>query len=224
MKFLALRRLRYRGRIRSERLQQLWAAPSPDIRRAWNGTSFLACDLEMSGLDPASGELLSVGWVPIDDGEIDLGGVGYLHLRPATGVGASATVHGLRDCDFEDAIEEHAALDQLLLALAGRVLVFHNAPLDLAFLDRLALRCAGAPLLLPVVDTMRLEARRELRRRGVLEHGALRLGGCRARYGLPEHDGHNALEDALATAELLLAHCAAAGSNGPRLGELLAPR
>lgn len=38
-----------------------------------------------------------------------------------------------------------------------------------------------------------------------LVRGDLTLAGCRVRYGLPDYPAHNALVDALATAELLLA-------------------
>lgn len=44
-----------------------------------------------------------------------------------------------------------------------------------------------------------------LRRHGrIIEPGALRLQDCRSRYNLLHFQGHNALLDALATAELLI--------------------
>jgi DNA polymerase-3 subunit epsilon len=48
-----------------------------------------------------------------------------------------------------------------------------------------------------------------LRRHGrIIEPGALRSQDCRSRYNLLHFHGHNALLDALATAELLIAMAA----------------
>ena len=96
-------------------------------------------------------------------------------------------------------------LQRFLQAAAGRVLVFHNAALDLAFIDRVSRREFNAPVLLPAVDTL-LQEQALLRRRGVpIKPGDLRLQACRDRYNLPAYPAHNALLDALSTAELLVA-------------------
>jgi DNA polymerase-3 subunit epsilon len=112
----------------------------------------------------------------------------------------SATIHALRDCDLVSAASGDEVLDHFLRAAAGRVLVFHNASLDLAFLDRLSRRVFGAPVLLPAVDTLLQEQKLFQRRDQQVKAGELRLHACRERYGLPAYPGHNALLDALATA------------------------
>ena len=60
----------------------------------------------------------------------------------------------------------------------------------------------------PFLCTLRLEKRLLLRRDRPIQTGDLALSGCRRRYHLPDYRAHNALCDALATAELLLAHIA----------------
>ena len=97
----------------------------------------------------------------------------------------------------------------------GRVLVFHNAVLDNAYLNRLSRTLYGAPLCLPTVCTLQLERRRLHRRDRAIKPGDLRLAACRARYGLPPYPSHNALWDALATAELLLAQAGRASGGKP---------
>ena len=99
-------------------------------------------------------------------------------------------------------------LAHFLEAAAGKVLVFHNAALDMAFLNRVSRQAFNAPILLPVVDTLLQEEAMLRRREQPIMPGDLRLHACRERYGLPPYQGHNALLDALATAELLLAMAA----------------
>ena len=61
---------------------------------------------------------------------------------------------------------------------------------------------------MPVVGTL-LQEEALLRRHGrIIEPGALHSQDCRSRYNLLHFHGHNALLDALATAELLIAMAA----------------
>ncbi|EED32649.1 exonuclease, RNase T and DNA polymerase III [gamma proteobacterium NOR5-3] len=182
--------------------------------------SFLICDAEMSGLDPAKAELLSMGWVRVEGLEIVMGSAEHRLIRNRRSVGQSATIHQLRDCELREADDITEVLSDFLQAAAGCVLVFHNARLDTAFLDRAAKQAFGTPLLLPTVDTLWLEQRLLQRQERPIGQGDLRLGACRDRYGLIHHSAHNALTDAMATAELLLAHVAKRGP-GLRLRQLL---
>ncbi len=197
-----------------------WRAEGNLAQLDWRRAELLVVDAEMSSLQVAAGELLSVGWVVIAGGEIQLHSARHLLLKPEQGVGDSATVHHLRDCELEQGIELESLMQQFLQAAAGRALVFHHAPLDLAFLDRSSRRLYGAPLLLPVIDTLQLEKRRLQRSHAPLVPNSLRLASCRARYNLPDYPAHNALVDALATAELLLAQLAHKGG-AIRVGALL---
>lgn len=201
-----LRRLWYRRRVAGTPLEDCWRKTSPSTGSDWRQASFLVCDAEMSSLEVNEGELLSIGWVAIENGSVVLDSAAHHLVRAQGGVGQSATIHQLRDCELEQAEEGGQVLQRFLQAAAGRVLVFHNAALDMAFLDRLARREYGAPLLLPVADTLLLEKGLRQRRGQPIKPGDLRLDGCRRRYNLPPYPVHNALLDALATAELLLAH------------------
>ncbi len=221
MWLLGLRRWRWsRRRAPAAGLVEVWHSPLPGTRAPVGTVDFLVCDAEMSSPDPDEGELLSLAWVRISGGEILLGSSEQQLIRNRDSVGQSAAIHGLRDCDLTRGGGLDEALERLLAAARGCVLVFHNAALDLAFLNRAAKRALGAPLLLPVVDTLRLEQKLLLRRGQPIAEGALRLNACRERYGLPAHSAHDALADAIATAELLLAHVAGRGP-GLRLRDLL---
>lgn len=218
---LRWRRLYWRRSLQAGSLADCWREPLPPRRRDWRQQRFLVCDGEMSSLDPKYGELLSLGWVRIEAGRIVLASATELLVRTQHSVGQSATLHELRDCDLQAGVTPAEALQQMLAAARGSVLVFHYAALDLAYLDRISRAIFGAPLLLPVVDTLQLE-RRQLQRRGQpLARDDLTLARCRARYHLPPLPAHRALHDALAAAELLLAQVEQRATDGNlMLGQL----
>ncbi len=210
-----LPRWRWKRRADAD-LTAFWSAPLPSNRADWREVEFLALDAEMTSLDPEAGELLSLGWVVVRGGAIALESSHHVVICATQSVGQSATIHQLRDCEVAGGIDATEALQQLLEAARGRVLVFHHAPLDLAYLDRLCIALHGAPLLQPHLCTLQMEKRLLEQRDHALQRGDLTLGACRRRYHLPDYHGHNALWDALATAELLVAQLACR-SRGARL-------
>jgi len=203
--FLRIKRWRYREQVENTRLESAWRAPAPLRKTPWLETPFLVADCEMSSLEASNGELLSMGWVVVKQGRVLLADSTHVLLKPDTSVGTSAEIHHLRDCELAEGKSLQEALDQFLTAAAGKILVFHNAMLDLEFLDKACMAVYGAPLLLPAIDTMKIEHRVLQRRDHHLTPGDLQLQHCRSRYGLPRYPAHNALVDAIATAELLLA-------------------
>ncbi|WJZ02455.1 exonuclease domain-containing protein [Corynebacterium freiburgense] len=172
----------------------------------------LAVDVETTGLKPQEHDLLSIGWVPIDHGEIQLGGAGHRVLRGSE-VGDSAVIHRLTDDDIEQGIDAKEAVADLLRALEGRVMLVHWAAMETGFLSAACRKHFGADLIVPVVDTFAIE-RRHMERMGTYPRGEdLRLPRIRQRYGLPNYRSHNALIDALACAELYLALAASFRGN-----------
>lgn len=210
MVILALKRTFWRLRQRYQpspsfqRLSQCWQQTRIASSQRCIDTEFLVVDCETSALNVNQGEILSIGWVLIKDQRVQVGSAdGYL-FKPQRTVGQSAIIHQLRDCDFSEAIDAAEIMERFLTAASGRVLVFHHAVLDLAFLNQLSVQFYGAPLLMPVVDTLLVEQQQMRRRNQPMHADSLRLAQCRQRYGLPEYPGHDALVDALSTAELLL--------------------
>jgi DNA polymerase-3 subunit epsilon len=217
---LRLRRWRYRTETAGNALGKCWRHPLPSRSTRWEQGSFLVCDAEMSSLDVAGGELLSIGWVTVERGAVALSSARHYLFKADKTVGQSAAIHQLRDCELRGGLPASVVLSELLSAAAGKVLVFHNAALDLAYLNRSCCQEFGAPVLLPNVDTMALEQARLTRRDQVIKSGDLRLQACRKRYNLPSYPGHNALVDALATAELLIAQARHRGAGSSlMLGE-----
>lgn len=199
-------RTRIKGDARSAPLLKCWDNSHFHFSRDWREQEFLVVDTETSALSVDEGELLSIGWVVIRKGKIQLDTAEHLLLATEESVGQSASIHLLRDCELEGGMSHAEMMKHFLEVAAGKVLVFHHAHLDIGFLDLLCKNLYGSRLLLPVADTMELEKRKLLRQDKSLQNGALRLSGCRERYGLPDYPAHNALMDALATAELFVGH------------------
>lgn len=175
------------------------------------GVPLLAIDLEMTGLEPTQDQILSIGVIPIVDGQLLLLEAEHKLLKIDGSVGDSAVIHGIMDNHLEDAISPEEAMLWLLEKSKGCVLVAHHAPLDARFIQHLMMKTLGASCALAVVDTLVLERKRLLRQHEMIQEGALRLGACRSRYNLPVYNAHNALVDALACGELLLAQSHAIG-------------
>lgn len=181
---------------------------------------FLVADLETSSLSAREGEVLSIGWVVIKQGRIQLASAEHHLLKPQNSVGQSATIHHLRDCELEQGEDLIVVAERFLQLAAGRVLVFHHALLDMNFLNKASRELFNSPLLLPVVDTLEIEKRKMLYQQDHIKKGELRLAECRSRYNLPAYPAHNALMDALSSAELLLAQINYKG-RGCRLADLV---
>lgn len=178
--------------------------PAPAAGTPLDDLRLLAVDMEVTDIDPRRGRIVSIGWVPVEGRTISLSGAQYFVVQ-GTDVGESATIHGITDSDTAAGVEEEEAIDALLQALQGRVLLAHFAELERSYLETAVLAHYGKKLRLPVADTFALE-RRHMEKMGTYPRGEdLRLATVRRRYGLPEYRNHNALTDALACAELYLA-------------------
>ncbi len=176
-------------------------ARSDDVR----SLSIVALDLETTGLDPASDAIVSAGFVVINGASIRCDSAEHILVKINGSVEQSATIHQITDADLRTAVSEREMLDRLLEVLAGRVMLVHHAPMDLGFLNAACRRHYKQPLIVRTIDTLPMA--RHLRERGdhQARDGELRLHALRTAYGLPRYPAHNALSDALATAELYLA-------------------
>lgn len=170
-----------------------------------SNTPLIAVDLEMTGLDAMTNQIIAIGWTQVDDGRISLASNRHLLINAEQSVGHSAAIHELTDNDVAEGVPLEAGLAALFEAARGRVWLFHHAGLDVAFLQQACTVWAGVALPFMVLDTMTLELTMRKRRELPVHHGDLQLNKLRADYNLPGYTAHNALIDACATAELLLA-------------------
>lgn len=189
--------------------------------------NMLAMDVETTGLNARSDHIVSIGLLPFTLQRIRCGEALYWVINPPSELnGESVTFHHITHSDIQDAPRLTEVVEELLAAMAGKVMVVHYRTIERGFLDQALRRHLGEGLQFPVIDTMQLEARMHRDKRGWLDRllrrrpASIRLADSRARYHLPQYHAHHALTDALATAELLQAQIACHYSPDIAIGEL----
>ncbi len=179
---------------------------------AWDSVVYWALDLETGGLDPRTDAILAVGMLPIRERTIRIGEAYATLVRPDTGESVnplSITAHQLVWGEVRGAPPLEEVVPEIDARLRQGVLLVHHRSLDLKFLQR-AFRRVGArwpkPPVVDTVDLLMEVARRAHRFRPELpaDPPALNLSQARRLRGLPDYQAHDALTDALATAELFL--------------------
>jgi DNA polymerase-3 subunit epsilon len=202
-------RQRAAGVCREGPLAAYLSVPFPADTASVDDIEFLALDFETTGLDPERDHVVAVGYVPVVGGRIELAHARSVVVAAPVEVGQSATVHGLTDDTVAAGVPLAEAIEEVLAALAGRVLLAHFATLEVGFLRRACAALWNGPCPLLAVDTLALQ--RRLVSGAFREDpppGSLRLWTARERYGLPTYRAHEPLIDALSCAELFLAQVA----------------
>lgn len=182
--------------------------PSPDT--PMSEIPLLALDFELDGLQRNS-HLLQAGWVDFTTNGIPMGKAVSRDIRSSADLNRDAVVvHGIgvERANAGEPVER--VLTDLVTALAGRYMVAHSAGIEQSAIARASKSIFGVAV--PVRSLCTLTLERHLNP-NLTARGAYRLGACRARYGLPEYRAHDALTDAIAAAELLLAQCRQIGSD-----------
>jgi DNA polymerase-3 subunit epsilon len=180
-------------------------------RVPWTEEVLWALDLEATGLDPKRDQILSVGMVPIRHGRIHYGESWYQLVRPPRDHEPNPDalrVHHILPEEAAEAPPLHEVLVGIFNRIGSDKLLVHHSRLDVGLLTY-ACRRAGLPCPHPtVVDTLDLLTRMSRRRRMLEPHAepySTGLAEVRSELGLPPHQAHHALADAVATAELYLA-------------------
>jgi DNA polymerase-3 subunit epsilon len=181
-------------------------APMPAKSTPWRELDFTVVDLETTGLNPSSDEIVSFATVTVSKGKVSLADANYELVRPKRMPGEDTSrIHGLREVDLIEAPPLDELLGGLLNALAGRILVAHVAAIEQAFLEK-ALAASGLHLRNRFVDTAKLSSElNRLRRERSSERATIGLSELAKSLGLPVHRRHTADGDALTTAQAFIA-------------------
>jgi DNA polymerase-3 subunit epsilon len=187
-------------------LADFLATPFPDQEQDCREIEIVAVDLETTGLDPRKDDILSIGLVHIDRFGIRLNTAWHRIVRVEQAIpGESAVIHQITDDQSAAGAPIDELLPEVLRRLAGRPMLVHYSPIEQDFIDAACRSLYGAPFVVPIIDTLEIGQRVFERRNHLIQPGDLRLFNLRPRYNLPLYKAHNALSDALATAELFLA-------------------
>ena len=163
----------------------------------WREADLLVLDFEATSAEPRSARPLSVGWVGIGEGRVRAAECGYAVVRHVDPVPAGAlAVHGLTPDVVAAGRPPEEVREELGALLAGRVLVAHHAPLEVALLKGWGLRPHA------VLDTLALL--RRLDERAGRPRADVTLAGAARRFDVPAARAHHAFGDAWTTALLLL--------------------
>lgn len=216
-------------RARDPRLKKFYGAATLDPKTPLEQVDFVALDFETTGFNPARDDIVSIGLVPFTLKRIHCNAAEQWLVNPRGNlVEESVVIHGITHSDVNDAPDLWGILENLLSALAGKIIVVHYNLIERQFLNTALIDRLGEGIQFPVIDTMAIESSVQH-----IRHGSwwkrlqgrrplsVRLADSRLRYGLPRYSSHHALTDALATAELLQAQVAHYYSARTPLAELL---
>ena len=102
------------------KLQEVWQNTDLQLKQNWQNLEYLIVDTETSSLDVNDGELLSIGWVTIKNGDIQISDARHFYIKGqmanSESVGDSAAIHQIRDCELKNGIYIEEAISTFLRA------------------------------------------------------------------------------------------------------------
>jgi DNA polymerase-3 subunit epsilon len=196
------------------------AAPAPDRGAPADTQRLVVVDVETSGLDPRRDRLLALGAVSVQRGQIALhNGFEVIVRQEQASAHDNILVHGIGGTAQRSGTEPAAALLRFLEYAGKAPLVAYNAEFDRTVIGRAMDAQLGAA---PDNDWLDLAAIAPVVFPEHARH-ARSLDDWARLFDIPNHARHNALADALATAQLLLVVLARASQSGSRrLADLIA--
>ena len=178
-----------------------------------NEIEFVALDFETTGLDASQNSIISIGLVHFNLQRIFCRKSKSWYINPQDNLQEdSIVIHGITHSDLQSAPSLLRILEQLLDELAGKVIVVHYRRIERDFLDSNLRALFQEGIVFPMVDTMQIESDLQNKRSQRFSNWfkkkrphSIRLANSRLRYNLPTYQPHDALTDAIATAELFQA-------------------
>ncbi len=213
---------------KDQRLKDFYSASITDKKLPLEKVPFVALDFETTGLDPQRDDIISIGLASFDLCSIYCGKALHWLVNPRQPLGENSIIfHKITHSDIDKAPDLNNVLEEVLSALAGKMIVVHCSRIERTFLDSALKIRLGEGIRFPVIDTMAIEIATQRRMIGNIwkqlrgkKQLSVRLSDSRERYGLPAYQSHHALTDAIATAELFQAQVAYYYSKRTTLGEL----
>ncbi|MFV0576696.1 MAG: exonuclease domain-containing protein [Vibrio sp.] len=177
--------------------------PSPDLNL--KEVEFLVLDFETTGLNPEQDSLLSIGNIQMLHNQIDMDTAAHCFVDANQKIKAeSAVINHITPQMLIEGDQLDAAMNRLFDKMAGKVVMAHGSVIERSFIHAYLNRRYGMQEL-PIIwlDTLKIEKYCTFHHKSTALE--LQLNDVRSRYFLPVYNAHNALVDAISTAELFLA-------------------
>ena len=168
-------------------------------------TDIISLDIETTGLDAKKDRIVSIGLVQISELGVNLNSCWHQIIKTNIELPEkSVVIHNITDDESRLGITIEDAIAELLKRLKGKVVLVHNSNIEQEFINEICQKLYHTDFVMRVIDTQAL-AKRSFSRKGLaFKPAELRLFNLRKNYKLPTYKAHNALLDAIATAELFL--------------------
>lgn len=165
----------------------------------------LALDCELTSLDTQNSEILSIAWIEGKANQIDISSSFHEITNTQKSLQQSPVIHGLTAADISQGKNIKTILKKLILKANNHILVMHNAELDLAVLRKKWQGIGLTPPKIVAIDTMQLRLYILRKQFMQVPHTNASLKYSCKHHNIPDFHAHNALDDAIATLELLFA-------------------
>ncbi|CAC9439236.1 hypothetical protein [uncultured Gammaproteobacteria bacterium] len=168
---------------------------------------FLVLDFETTGLNASKEKIISIGYTVIKNLHLLASSSRHLLVNPKQLLKEeNVSIHQLTDDNLQQGVSLQNAMDELFSVMRNRVVVVHFDKIEKNFINHAChhlYQINRLPMIM--LDTLQIEARKMSRFQGYIQGEKLSLFTLRNKYNLPRYKAHNAMQDAIATAELFLA-------------------
>ncbi|CAC9527387.1 DNA polymerase III epsilon subunit (EC 2.7.7.7) [uncultured Gammaproteobacteria bacterium] len=181
--------------------------PLVEAKNLIKDIEFLVLDFETTGLDASKEKIISIGYTVIKNFHVLSGTSRHILINPKQELTEqNVVIHQLTDEELKCGLPLSKAIDKLLSQMANRVIVVHFDKIEKGFLNQACHKLYQINTLpLIMLDTLKIESRKMQKMQQYAQPDGLRLFNLREKYNLPRYKAHNAMQDAISTAELFLA-------------------
>jgi len=178
----------------------------PSVKQKVQDAHFFVLDFETTGLDVTKDHIISAGFTEIKNNRILLNtSEHHLVSTKIKLTSENVGIHHLTDDVVAQGMPIKDMLNYLLEKMTGKVLIAHYQKIEYTFIQYACQSIYGLNLPMIILDTMAIEKKLIEKLNRPLVANQLRLFNLRDKYNLPRYNAHNAMEDAISTAELFLA-------------------
>jgi len=180
--------------------------PYVSRRKLIKETEIISLDIETTGLDSKKDRIVSIGLVQISQLGVKLDSCWHQIIKINKNLPEkSVVIHNITDDETATGITIDEAIPEMLKRLKGKVVLVHNSNIEQGFINEICRKLYQTDFVMLAIDTQVLAKRSFERKNIAYKPSELRLFNLRKTYKLPPYKAHNALLDAIATAELFLA-------------------